>query len=50
VGMEACLAMGDRAGALRLYLTLADRLQEDLDIEPGAELRAFYQSIRQHHA
>jgi DNA-binding SARP family transcriptional activator len=45
VGMEACLAMGDRAGALRLYRKLAQRLQEDLSIEPGEALRAFYGQV-----
>jgi DNA-binding SARP family transcriptional activator len=43
--MEACLAMGDRAGALRLYRALADRLQEELGIGPGEELRAYYGQI-----
>ena len=45
LGMEAYLALGDRAGALRLYQALAVRLQEDLAIEPGEELRAFYRRI-----
>jgi len=45
LGMEACLVMGDRAGALRLYRTLAQRLQEELGIEPGEELRAFYARV-----
>lgn len=45
LGMEACLALGDRAAALRLYRALADRLQEDLGVEPGEELRAFYNGI-----
>ncbi len=45
IGMEACLALGDRAGALRLYRALAKRLREDLDIEPGEALQAFYRNI-----
>ncbi len=45
LGMEACLAMGDRTGALRLYRALAERLQKELGIEPGADLRAFYRKI-----
>ncbi len=50
LGMEACLSMGDRAGALRLYRALANRLQEDLGIEPGAALRSYYRGICQRNA
>ena len=45
LGMEACLALGDRAAALRLYRALAERLQTDLGVEPGEDLRAFYGEI-----
>ena len=45
IGMEACLALDDRAGALRLYRALVKCLREDLDIEPGEALQAFYRSI-----
>ncbi len=45
LGMEACLALGDRAGALRLYRALAERLQAELGVEPGEDLRAFYGEI-----
>jgi DNA-binding SARP family transcriptional activator len=44
-GMEAYLALNDRAGALRLYRTLAKRLQEELGIEPDETLQAFYRQI-----
>ena len=45
LGMEACLAMGDRTGALRLYRALAVRLQQELGIEPGEALQMFYRDI-----
>jgi len=42
IGMEACILLHDRAGALRLYQTLARRLATDLGIEPEAELKELY--------
>ncbi|HEY53838.1 MAG TPA: hypothetical protein G4N94_10310 [Caldilineae bacterium] len=45
LGMEACLALDDRAGALRLYRALAERLQKELGIEPGEDLREFYARV-----
>jgi DNA-binding SARP family transcriptional activator len=45
LGMEACLEMGDRAGALRLYQSLAKRLQDELSIVPGEELQALYHRL-----
>ena len=45
LGMEACLALRDRAGALRLYQDLAKRLRTELDIAPGEELQAYYRAI-----
>ena len=45
VGMRACLALGDRAGALRLYRHLEKALREDLNTVPSPELQAFYRSL-----
>ena len=45
VGMKACLALDDRAGALRLYHDLERALRQDLDLAPQAELRQLYQSL-----
>lgn len=46
LGMRACVARNDRAGALRLYLDVERRLQEELGISPQEELRRFYESLR----
>jgi DNA-binding SARP family transcriptional activator len=43
--MQGCLALKDRAGALRLYCNLEQALHNDLGIAPLAELQALYQSI-----
>ncbi len=45
LAMKACEQMNARPEAIRIYLTLAAALQEDLGITPSPELRAFYQSI-----
>jgi len=45
VGMKACLALDDRAGALRLYRSLERALRQDLDVAPQAELQTFYRSL-----
>lgn len=45
MAMQACLALNDRAGALRLYRNLEQALQRDLGIAPGDELQALYRSI-----
>jgi DNA-binding SARP family transcriptional activator len=45
LGMQACLALNDRAGALRLYRELERSLAEALGIEPQAELQQFYRSL-----
>jgi len=42
LGMRACIALNDRAGALRLYLEMERRLEEELGIAPQAELQQFY--------
>jgi DNA-binding SARP family transcriptional activator len=46
VGMQACLALNDRASALRLYRDLEHALRDDLDVAPQPELQKLYQSIR----
>ena len=45
LGMRACLAFNDRAGAIRLYRQLERTLREELNTVPQAELRALYQSL-----
>lgn len=45
VAMRACVALNDRAGALRLYLNLEKTLREELDTAPQEELRAFHRSL-----
>ncbi len=39
LGMRACLGMGDRPGALRLYKSLEKSLREELAVEPQMELQ-----------
>lgn len=45
LGMRACLAFNDRAGALRLYRALEKALREELGTTPLKELQALYQSL-----
>ncbi len=45
VAMQACIALNDRAGALRIYRNLEQSLRHDLDIAPQAELRKLYRTI-----
>jgi len=45
MGMRACVALGDRAGALRLYVNLERTLREELGIRPQKELQEFYRSL-----
>lgn len=45
LGMRACLAFNDRAGAARLYLELERTLREELNTTPQAELRELYQAV-----
>ncbi len=45
LGMKAYLALNDRAGAIRLYRTLAQRLQSELGIEPQKTLQNLYESL-----
>ncbi len=45
LGMQACIGLGDTAGALRLYRTLEKALHTDLGVEPQPELQALYCSL-----
>ncbi len=45
VGMRACAALNDLAGARRLYLKLEKTLLHDLDTAPQTELRSYYRSL-----
>lgn len=45
LGMEASLALGDRAGALRLYRALEQSLREELNTVPQDSLRRLYESL-----
>lgn len=45
LGMRACLAFNDRAGALRLYHELERALREELNTAPQAALQELYQTI-----
>lgn len=45
VGMRACLALDDRAGALRIYRNLEQALRQDLGLSPQSELRQLYQTL-----
>jgi DNA-binding SARP family transcriptional activator len=46
IQMEAHLALGDRAAALRSYHRYAEVLQRDLEVPPGEAIRAIYQQLR----
>lgn len=46
IQMEAHLALGDRAAALRSYHRYAEVLQRDLEVSPGEAIRAMYQQLR----
>lgn len=45
LGMQACIGLGDTAGALRLYRTLEKALNTDLGVEPQPELQTLYCSL-----
>ncbi len=45
LGMQACIGLGDRPGALRLYKALERRLYNELGVEPQIELQAIYYSL-----
>jgi DNA-binding SARP family transcriptional activator len=44
--MEAHLALGDRAAALRCYHRYAEVLERDLAVAPGEAIGAMYQRLR----
>ncbi|HEY66873.1 MAG TPA: tetratricopeptide repeat protein [Thermoflexia bacterium] len=45
LGMQACIVLNDRAGAIRLYLDLERRLREEVGIEPQEDLRRLYSRL-----
>ncbi len=45
LGMRACLGMGDRTGAARLYKTLEKTLRDELGIEPQVELQELARTL-----
>jgi DNA-binding SARP family transcriptional activator len=45
LGMQACMALNDRVGALRLYLDLEQTLQNELGVAPQQALQQIYQSL-----
>jgi DNA-binding SARP family transcriptional activator len=45
LAMQACVALNDRAGAVRLYRELEHSLAEAFGIEPQAELQQFHRSL-----
>jgi DNA-binding SARP family transcriptional activator len=46
IQMEAHLALGNRAAALRAYHRLAEVLQRDLEVSPGEAIGAMYHRLR----
>jgi DNA-binding SARP family transcriptional activator len=46
IQMEAHLALGDRAAALRTYHRYAEVLERDLAVEPGEAIGAMYRDLR----
>ena len=42
LGMRACAALNDRAGAIRLYRNLEHSLRDELDIAPQEDVQAYY--------
>lgn len=48
LGMQACQALNDRVGAIRLYKNLEKALQSELDISPSVELQDFYKLLTRH--
>ena len=45
LGMKACIARNDRAGAIRLYQELERSLREELDVAPLEEVQECYRSV-----
>ncbi|PKO19205.1 MAG: hypothetical protein CVU39_01245 [Chloroflexi bacterium HGW-Chloroflexi-10] len=46
LGMRACLGIGDRSGALRLYKSLEKILHDELGIQPPVELQELARTLR----
>lgn len=47
LGMQACLGLGNRSAARRIYQNLTKTLQRDLSSVPSEEIQAYYQSLDQ---
>lgn len=45
IAMQACLEMGDRLGAVRVYRQVAAALREEFDLEPAREMESIYRSL-----
>ncbi|RLE19958.1 MAG: hypothetical protein DRJ65_19250 [Acidobacteria bacterium] len=45
MGMQALVALDNRAGAIRLYRRLCASLKDELDVEPQQELQEFFRSV-----
>ena len=45
LGMQACLRLQDRAGALRLYRELEHSLHEELGAAPSEKVQRLYRSL-----
>jgi len=45
LGMQACVALGDRVSAIRLYRLLEQALHDELSIEPQPAVRTLYRSL-----
>lgn len=46
LGMQACVQLGKKADALRLYRALEKVLSSELDVEPQLELQALYHTLQ----
>ena len=45
LAMQTSVAMGDRAGARRIYLQLENTLRKELDVSPEKKISAYFHSI-----
>lgn len=47
LGMQACIGLGNRSAARRMYQNLTKTLQRDLNSVPSEEIQAYYHSLDQ---
>ena len=45
LAMKACVALGDRPGARRIYLQIKDILRKELDVSPQKDISDYFRSI-----